>query len=506
MGGIVPDCGAGFAVFERCGEVGIRGPRRLGSPNGCLCDFGTRHATMPVDMLPALFLIAAMADWVPMRWPTGELDSLKLLEQMPVNCLLMEQKAWSGLFATRARGQGIAVLGVLTAGSDVKAAVQAAREQGLGGVVVEGDFPPAEAEMARQAAAQQQLVFIALPLRAGIRFEDEIAGTVQGLWPGIRPVDENDKTHAAPSGGPWIDTNTGFLRFARAMHKGTFWMANRPPENQVLPVDRYLQAISDAAMVGARWVVALDSNFSSRLLAFDAGAVKDWKRICAYLRFYEERKQLRRLPAYAHMAVVQDAASGALLSGSVLDMIGVKHTPVRPVPASLLSGEALRPVRMAVNLDPAGLTDAQREILKAFSRSGGTVLNGPPGWKMPATSKDGLTVDKEEVEKLDQIWKELNTMIGRQNLGVRLFNVSSMLSYFQVSEEGSRAVLHLVNYSGYPVENVTAHVLGKYKRAYIEFPEAPRKPVETYEVDEGVATGIDLDTVPTAAIVVLEKE
>jgi hypothetical protein len=30
--------------------------------------------------------------------------------------------------------------------------------------------------------------------------------------------------------------------------------------------------------------------------------------------------------------------------------------------------------------------------------------------------------------------------------------------------------------------------------------------VETYDVDEGVATGIDLDTVPTAAIVILEKE
>jgi hypothetical protein len=457
-------------------------------------------------MLPALFLIAAMTDWVPMRWPTSEPDSLRLLEQTPVNCLLMERKTWSSAFVSKAQGQGITVLGVLPPGSDVKVAMQAAREQGLGGVVLEGDFPPVEADSARQLAQQQQLAFIALPPRAGIRFQDEITGTVQGLWPGIRPVDENDKTHAAPSGGPWIDTNGGFLRFARAMHKGTFWMANRPPENQVLPVDRYLQAISDAAMLGARWVVALDSNFAARLLASDGGALKDWKRICAYLRFYEERKEWRRLPAYAHMAVVQDAASGALLSGSVLDMIGVKHTPVRPVPASLLSDEALRPARMAVNLDPAGLTDAQKEILKAFTRSGGTVLNGPPGWKMPATSKDGLTVDKEEVEKLDQIWKELNTLIGRQNLGVRLFNVSSMLSYFQVSGDGNRAVLHLVNYSGYPIENVTAHVLGRYKRAYIEFPEAPRKRVETYDVDEGVATGIDLDTVPTAAIVILEKE
>lgn len=461
---------------------------------------------MPLDMLPAFFLIAAMADWVPMRWTSSEPGSLKLLEQTPVNCLLMERKAWSGAFAAQAAKQGIMVLGVLHPRDDAKVAIQAAKEQGLGGVVLEGEFALADADRARQSALEQQMAFLALPLRSGIRFGGEIAGTVQGLWPGIRPVDEKDQTHAAPSGGPWIDTNGGFLRFARAMHPGAFWMANLPPENQVLPVDRYLQAISDAAMLGARWVVALDSNLSARLMASDAGAVKDWKRICAYLRFYEERKQWRDLPPYAHMAVVQDAASGALLSGSVLDMVGVKHTPVRPIPASSLSAEVLHASRMALNLDPAGLSEAQKETLRAFTRSGGTVLNGPPGWKMPATSKNGLTVDKEEVEKLDQIWKELNTMIGRQNLGVRLFNVSSMLSYFQVSADGKRAVLHLVNYSGYPIENVTAHVLGKYKRAAIEFPESPRKQLETYDVDEGLATGIDLDTVPVASIVVLEKE
>jgi hypothetical protein len=161
---------------------------------------------------------------------------------------------------------------------------------------------------------------------------------------------------------------------------------------------------------------------------------------------------------------------------------------------------------MAVNVDPDSLTPQQKEALRAFTRGGGTVLNGPPGWKMPSTSKNGLTVDSEDVEKLDQIWKEMNTMMGRRNLGVRLFNVSSMLSYLQASRDGKLAVLHLVNYSGYPVESVTAHVLGKYKRAWLSTPEGPRKAVETYEVEEGAGTGLDIAVVPSAAIVVLEKE
>lgn len=96
-------------------------------------------------------------------------------------------------------------------------------------------------------------------------------------------------------------------------------------------------------------------------------------------------------------------------------------------------------------------------------------------------------------------------MINRRNLGVRLFNVSSMLSYMQASRDGKQAVLHLVNFSGYPVENVTAHVLGKFQKAWLLTPEGGKKALAPYEVEEGPATGLDIDVVPVAAAVVMER-
>lgn len=454
----------------------------------------------------ALFLMAGLADWVPMRWPVADPAALKLLEQTPVNCLLIERVHWSPELTSQAKQQNVILLGVLRSADEVQARLREAKQCGLAGVVLEGAFSPAEVQVARAAAASHQLALIALSRRSQILWQDEIAGTYEGVWPGIRAVDEQQKAEAAPSGAPWIDTNGGFLRFVQAMRSGPFWMANLPPDGQVIPVDRYLQAIADAAMLGARWVVSLDREFWRRLLAGDGPALKDWGRIHAYLAFYERHKQWRGLPPRTQLAVIQDASSGALLSGSVLDMIAVKHAPVLPVPPARLNDEALRFARMAINLDPAALASDQREVLARFARKGGTVLNGPPGWKMPSTSQNGLTLDQQDVDKLDQIWKELNALIGRQNLGVRLFNVSSMLSYFQMTEDGKRAALHLVNYSGYPVENVTAHVRGRFKRAYIDLPEAPRKELTTYEVDDGAATGLDIDLVPTAALVILEQE
>ncbi|MBI4905447.1 MAG: hypothetical protein HY820_17570 [Acidobacteria bacterium] len=461
-------------------------------------------------MFAAALMIAALGSWVPARWPSGDPDTLELLNGTPVNCLLLERREWSAAFAKAASERKIGVMGVVRPGGDAAQAVRTAKEQSLSGVVLEGDFADDALKPARAAAESAELAWVELPSRRGIRFNSnaDVLGTYQGVWPGIHPEDEKDKSHAMPSGGPWIDTNTGFLRYAAAMNRGTFWMGVTPAPikaGEIAKVDRYLMAIGDAGMVGARWIVALDDDFNKRLMARESTAVRDWKRIAQHLAFYEAHAETHRLPPYGQMAVVQDAASGALLSGSVLDMIAVKHTPIRPVPGERLSLEALSKAAMAVNLDPAALTAEQKQVLTAFSRAGGTVLNGPPGWKMPATSKNGLTVDDTDVKKLEEIWKEMNSMINRRNLGVRLFNVSSMLSYLQSSADGKRAVLQLVNYSGYPIENITAHVLGKFKKIRIYTPDGKEKALEPYDIEEGVATGMDIASVPAFAMLILEQ-
>ena len=43
------------------------------------------------------------------------------------------------------------------------------------------------------------------------------------------------------------------------------------------------------------------------------------------------------------LAVVQDPAKGGLLSGGILDMIAVKHTPVRPIPRQALTTRVAQP-------------------------------------------------------------------------------------------------------------------------------------------------------------------
>ena len=451
-------------------------------------------------MLLVLLLIAASPEWIPARWQSSDPKSLELVAETPINCLLLEKSEWSPAFVKAAAARGIATLGVVRPGPGALEEARQPAALGMSGVVLEGDFDP----KVRNALHDSKILTVELPSRAHMRFDDPsepVIGSDQGLWPGIE-IEQDGAAKSAPSGAPWIDTNTGFLRFVRAYTDKPVWIANEPPAKTVLPVNRYLQAIGDAAIAGASWVVSLDSDFNHRLLAHEARAMADWKRIGAALNYYASHKDWKAMQPHGQLALVEDVGSGALLSGGILDMIAVKHTPVQPVPNPKLSGAVMKNKQMAVDVDPGALTPPQKDVLRNFTRAGGTLLSAPPGWTFPMPKNGAITLSNDDFKKLDEIWKEVNGMMGRTNLGARLFNVSSMLSNLVGTPDGKRVALHLVNYTDFPVESITAHVLGTYTHARLYAPGQEPKDLPVYKVEEG--TGVDIDKVDVLATIVLE--
>ena len=157
---------------------------------------------------------------------------------------------------------------------------------------------------------------------------------------------------------------------------------------------------------------------------------------------------------------------------------------------------------MAVNVDPTAVSPEQKEALRRFTRGGGSLLTAPPGWKFPPMQPGQVTVQKEEVTRLDRIWQGVNSMVGRENLGARLFNVSSMLCEL-VSGPGDRpVVLHLVNYSDHAVEQVTIQLLEKVDKATLYSPDGPERSLEVYPYEKGV--GVDIEKVFSIATVILQ--
>jgi hypothetical protein len=455
-----------------------------------------------LGFLPLLCASAPQpSDWVPMRWPWSDPASLELLSGTPINCLLLKTVAPD--FVQAAAARGVVTLAVIAPDGDVAAAARRAIAAAkVAGIVIDGDLPEGAAAAVREAAGGAPVIELTSRNRMALGSGAPILGTYQGVWPGIA-VEQDGAKKAAPSGSVWIDTNTGFIRAVRAWGDATLWIANQPPPNTVVTGARYLQAIADAAISGARWVLALDDDFAARLARRDPKSVADWKRMADLLRYFEQHPEWRHMQEYGKLAIVQDPAKGGLLSGGILDMIAVKHTPVRPIPRQHLSAESLAGATMAVDVDADALTPEQKEVLSNFTRAGGMLLTGPPGWKDSSPPGDQITLDKAELERLNDIWRDVNSMVGRRNMGVRLFNVSSMLSNLLASADGKTAVVHLVNYSDFPVENVAVHFPAEYKRATLTTPEGVAKSLEVYPTEEG--GGVDIDKVLVCATIKLEQ-
>lgn len=439
------------------------------------------------------------AGWVPARWPWSDAASLDLLAGGPINCLLL--KDYTREFATVAANRGVATLAILTPGPDAAVAARRALAANVTGIALEGDFPADAVAAVKEAAGGAAVVEITSRGRMLAGANAPLLATYQGVWPGVS-VEENGARRAGPSGSAWIDTNTGFIRAVRAWSDAPLWLANQPPARTVVAASRYLEAIADAEASGARWVVALDEDFTARLGRREPRAMEAWRRMLGLLRYFEGHPEWRAMREFGQLAVVQDLAKGGLVSGGILDMLAVKHTPVRPIAPDRLNAAALKDATMAVNVDAGALTPEETETLRAFTRGGGALLTGPPGWKDQKPEGDRITLDKAELERLGDIWRDVNSMVGRRNLGVRLFNVSSMLSNMLVSQDGGTAILHLVNYSDYPVENVTAQFPTGYKRATLLTPDGTEKALEIYKTEEGWS--VDIDRVGVCATVRLE--
>ena len=420
-------------------------------------------------MIAELMVAASLAQCVPIRWPEGwGPEDLARLEGTPFNCVLTEREDGHKDLAEAAKAKGIQVAAVKGSGAE-KAGMGPVVDIRVRGALFEG--------------------------------ESEVIATGQGLWPGIR-VEKDGKTEARPTGGPWVETNTGFLRYVRTAAPGkAVWIANRAPSGLVLDGKNYVHALADAASNGARWVVDLEAALARAIKEGDKRALADWERIAAAARFYETHRRFCEWADGGGLALVEDERMGALLSGGIMDMIVAKHIPVRAVRPDQLAAAPGMGLRMILNVDPSLLSEEQAGQVRAVARAGATLVNGPPGWKMTLPEGGAIVFGEEQLKQLDGIWREVNGLIGRRNFGMRVFGAPGMLSNLKVSDDGRQVAVHLVNYTDYPVESITVQTTEKWASARLLTPRG-EKSLELYAGDEGMA--FDIERVEDVAIVVLE--
>jgi len=455
-------------------------------------------------MILALLLLAALPDWVPAYWTSNDPKSLDLLKGSGVNCVLLPAVAITGEFLHSAAAGEIAVVAVVRPGLASFDEAARASKSGANALLLEGDFDTRVDRTIRELAAP--LPVIELPSRQRIKLDsrDPIAGTWQGLWPGIIIAHGGSKVMAGPSSAPWINTNTGFLHFLRAAMSSVLWIGATPPaEDTVTPVERYGIVISDAYAAGARWIVTLDDDLNRRLLSGDAKARADWQRLGGYIRYFEQHREWREYRPFSRMAVMQDGDSGGLLSASLLDLMFAQHIAVRSIPSRRLKEDTLAGVRTVINVEPSNaFSTSQQQALAHFAQSGGVLLNPPANWRFGDDTPGRISPNRKQLERIQDIWEMLYNATARKNFGARSFNTAGILFNVLASPDDKRLLIHLVNYTGFPGESITVQALGEWKRARLYQPGAAEKELSVYPVKDG--TGMDIDKLDVVASLIVE--
>jgi hypothetical protein len=419
-----------------------------------------------------------------MRWPCGPLEverarrregftdreadlrwcdprALELLAGSPVNCLVLtwadgsagdepQQQALGPLIAA-ARRRGIALVGGVSGGADLRRAAAAAQAAGLSALAGEAGGAAPEIELLRFRKR-------GLGDRSPARF----LGVTDLVWPGMKaPSEEGVDAATGPTGPPWLDSNAWYVRLARSVvGPKVLWLSFDPPDlGQAIPLASYVQAIADTEVYGARWMVSLDPHLRAGLLDRRAPALEAWAGINRCLAFFSRHRAWAGYEPVGNLGVVSDyAGMNEFLSFEVLNLLARQGSLYRVVEKASALGASLDELDAVLYVDEAPPRGELARKLYAYAEGGGTLIT-PPGWEERGVQdvdarhprfrvfrygRGRLAVAREELSDPYHLAGDAQLLTSHRHDRLRVFNPGSAQFHHTASADGRTGVLHAI--------------------------------------------------------------
>ena len=285
----------------------------------------------------------------------------------------------------------------------------------------------------------------------------------EGIWPGVKGAQRGgDSADAGPTGGPWVDSNAGVIRLARAQApEAEVWLTYpAPAASEVVPMEFFPLPVIEAECYGAHWVISLHPSLAEGLRQRSDAALAAWKRMMAALKLAASHPEWRRWEPVAALAVVSDfEGENEFLGGEFLNLAPRRHLAYRIVREEEVQETSFAGQQAILYINAAPPADAIREKLLAFASDGGLLIT-PAGLMNgePAATKQGFNLynwGKGKVASPQEEWydpyilvADVHMLISHRLDVVRLWNASVMNSHYTAAPDGKRAVVQLLSYGG----------------------------------------------------------
>ncbi|HWB96762.1 MAG TPA: hypothetical protein VG672_08675, partial [Bryobacteraceae bacterium] len=344
-------------------------------------------------------------------------------------------------------------------------------------------------------------------------------GVEPGLYADSSPGYPDLKPHhpyLLPVAGKHLVNNIGLLRVQEVLAEG--WKPVMVEDGRREYAERMVGfmsplrvqlAMAENMMFGIALEQYVEARPAHQLITGDPAGTDTWQSVGKYNRFFEQHEDLYTgARSRAPLAVVLDDRSEGI---PLLDGLAARRVLFEPVYERDITAEGLARYKAVAVLTARSVRESALAALRSFQASGGNVIlaggaalfdeNGVRR-ERPALSKEGKgrLTDLEQIPPIQDLANLLLESSGPAPVEVTapphvLWNVTEQPAQ-------KRTLVHLLNYSAEPVNDLSLRVRGRYKAATLVSPdgEASFTAAPAFQANEA---GLRLPKLRTYSVITL---
>jgi len=340
---------------------------------------------------------------------------------------------------------------------------------------------------------------------------------IEGKWPG---VSGGFGQSAGPTGVPWVDSNGWEILLSAAFHPDSaVWVDAAPPANYRAFPGGYLMSVADCGAYGGRWIVNLDGQLAAGIAAQKSDALQTWKALGAATRFFAEHRNWAEWGAAAVVGVISDFSGvNEDFSHELLNLMARAGQHYRILPKGGVTPKSLEGLRAVIYADAQAPEPGLRQQMRAFVEAGGMLIASPnwgdaagkaakpddegPLFSVRALGKGRMALAKKAPEDPYEWANDSVVLVSHRYDMVRIWNGGATGSYYAISPDRKKAVVHLLFYFGWGPDSASVRIAGRFRTARALTPNGPVEKIEKIDQKDGVE--VHLPQIPPYVAIELE--
>ena len=284
------------------------------------------------------------------------------------------------------------------------------------------------------------------------------------------------------------------------------------PEQSIMPAETHQLVLAENMMFSMSNETFVEGEFANGLWNSDPEAIRVWRAIDAYNRFFADNEQYyTEARSLASLAIVLDNRSDGV---PLLNGLAARRVVFDILYENELTPTKLKPYTAVALLTAVTVRDQAMNALEDYVANGGKLFavgnaattdeNGRRRAQPPFATRKIGTGESVYFEKLPPVDDLAQTLILADRAPLARVDAPNTVLY-NIAEQpkAGRLILHLLNYSREPVKEMKVTIRGRYTQARLLTPDSPRPAVKAVLSPESVEITTPLKIY---SILVLDKK